>query len=82
MRFSPCGRQEMIEAHILICFMALTVSKYIELKIKRSIKSIVKLLKTVTDAKIADTLSGEQITLRSPINDEIQEILKRLEISF
>jgi transposase len=75
-------KQQMIEAHILICFMALAICKYIELKTARSIKSCLKLLKSVTDATVVNTLSGEEIILRSPISDEIQEVLKQLEISF
>ena len=73
-------KQQMIETHILICFMALAVCKYMELKTDRSIKSNLKLLKSVTDAKLVNTLSGEQFILRSPINDEIREVLKQLEI--
>ena len=75
-------KQQTIEAHILICFMALAVCKYIELKTGRSIKSILKLLKGVTDATIVDTLSGKKFTLRSPINDEIQGVIKRIEFFF
>lgn len=73
-------KQQMIEVHILICFMALAVYKYMELKTGRSIKSNLKLLISVTDAKIVNTLSGEQFILRSPINDEIQRVLKQLAI--
>lgn len=75
-------KKQMIEAHILICFMALAISKYIELKTGRSIKSCLKLLKSITDATIVNTVSGEEIILRSPISDEIREVLNRLEISF
>jgi transposase len=73
-------KEQMIAAHILICFMALATCKYIELKTARSIKSILKLLKSVTDATVVNTLSGEEIILRSPINDEIQKVLTGLEI--
>jgi len=75
-------KQQMIEAHILICFMALAVCKYMELKTGRSIKSSLKLLSGVTDARLVNTLSGEEIILRSPINDEIQKVLKKLNILF
>jgi len=47
-------KQQMIETHILICFMALAVCKYMELKTDRSIKSNLKLLKSVTDAKLVN----------------------------
>jgi len=73
-------KNKTIEAHILICFMALAVCKYIELKTGRSIKSCLKLLKSVTDATLIDTFSGKKFVLRSQINDEIQDLLKSLQI--
>ena len=54
-------KEESIKNHMLICFMALTVSVYLELKNKRSIHSIVEELKSVTDAKILNILTNETI---------------------
>lgn len=73
-------KHETIEAHILICFMALAVCKYMELKTGRSTKSCLKLLKSVTDAMLIDTINGKKSVLRSPINNEIQGLLKSLQI--
>jgi transposase len=73
-------KQQMIEGHILICFMALAVCKYLELKTGKSIKSIIKLLKGVTDARLVDTLSGEEFTLRAAISPEVQQLLNNLAI--
>jgi len=75
-------KHQMIEAHILICFMALAICKYIELKTARSIKSCLKLFKGVTDASIVNMLSGEKIVLRSPVSDETQKVLGQLKIYF
>jgi transposase len=75
-------KQQSIEVHILICFMALSICKYMELKASMSIKSILTQLKTVSDAKLVDTISGEEFVLRSPISDEIFELLKKLELIF
>ncbi|MCL5028478.1 MAG: hypothetical protein M1480_05590, partial [Bacteroidetes bacterium] len=61
---------------------ALAVCKYMELKTSMSTKSILALLKSVTDAKLVNTISGEEFVLRSPISDEISELLKKLEIIF
>jgi len=74
-------KRQTIEAHILICFMALAVCKYLELKTKKSTKAIVKLLMQVTDARILHTLTGEEIILRSEISTEIEEILELLSLS-
>jgi len=72
--------RQTIEAHILICFMALTVCKYMELKTKKSTKVIIKLLKQVTDARILHTLTNEEIILRSEISTETEKILKMLSL--
>jgi len=70
------NKQQAIEAHILICFMALALAKYIEIKSKRSIKAVVKELKKVTDARIYDGINKREVVMRSKISDEIKEILK------
>lgn len=71
-------KQETIKAHILICFMALAICKYMELKTGRSTKSIVKLLKGVTTATIVDTLSGEEFTLTSQVSDDVKQLLLKM----
>ena len=70
-------KQQMIETHILICFMALSVCKYMELKTGKSTNAILKLLKSVTDAIIADKISGAKFILRLPISNEISEAFKK-----
>jgi transposase len=54
-------KEESIKNHMLICFMALAMSVYLELKNKRSIHSVVEKLKSVTDAKILNVLTNEVI---------------------
>jgi len=71
-----------IEAHILICFMALAVCRYMELKIGKSTRHIVKALKSVTDARILNTLTREEITLRSEIKDEAKQLLIKLGLRY
>ena len=61
--------------------MALSVCKYMELKTGKSTNSILKLLRSVTDAMVVNKLTGEESTLRSPISNEILELLKSLEIN-
>jgi transposase len=73
-------KRQTIEAHILICFMALVTCKYMELKTKKSTKVIIKLLRQVTDARILHTLTNEEIILRSEISTETEEILKMLSL--
>lgn len=71
-------KKETIEAHILICFTALAVCKYMELKTGKSIKAIIKLLKKVTDARLLNTLTNEEVIIRSEISPETQLLLKNL----
>lgn len=73
-------KKHTIEAHILICFMALAICKYMEIKTGKSIKKIVKLLRGVTDAVILDTLTNEKITLRSELKDETKQILGQIDV--
>lgn len=74
-------KEKMIQAHILICFMALAVCKHMEIKSGRSTKAILKLLKGVTDATMVDTESGEEFTLRSLISDEVKEVLQKIALT-
>lgn len=71
-----------IKAHILICFMALAVTKYMELKTGKSTKKLVKLLKNITDARILNTLTGEEIIMRKEMNEEEKQLWKTLTLSY
>lgn len=69
------NKQQAIETHILICFMALALAKYIEIKTGKSIKSVTKELKKVTDARIYDQINKREFVMRSEINESLKEIL-------
>lgn len=71
-------KKQTIQAHILICFMALAVTKFMEVKTGKSIKAIVKLLKSVVDARIFNTLTSDEIILRSHLSEEVKELLRSL----
>jgi transposase len=71
-------KEHAIKAHVLICFMALAVCKYLEITTGKSIKHIVKALKGVTDARILNTLTGDVITMRSNIKAETNQMLMHL----
>lgn len=69
-------KREAIEAHILICFMALAVCKYMELKSGKSTKKILRLLMSITDARICNKLTGEIIVMRQEFPAEIKQLWK------
>lgn len=71
-------KKQTIETHILICFLALAICRYLELKTRQSTKKIVKLLKGVTDARLKNLLTDEEIVLRSQEPAEVQQLLKTL----
>ncbi|MFZ2938285.1 MAG: IS1634 family transposase [Candidatus Omnitrophota bacterium] len=75
-------KQQTIEAHILICFMALAICKYMEIKTCKSTKQIVRILKSITDARIKNTLTGEEFLMRSEITDDVKKILLKLGLSY
>lgn len=71
-------KRQTIEAHILICFMALTMCKHMELKTKQSTKKIVKLLKSITEARIKNLLTGEIFTLKQQVPEEVEQLRRSL----
>lgn len=60
-------KRESIETHILIVFLSLCVSKSIEIRTRRSIKSIKDEIWEVLDIQLEDTLSGKRYTKRTEI---------------
>lgn len=71
-------KRQTIEAHILICFMALAVCKYMELKTGKSTKKTVKLLRSITEARIKNKLTGEIIVMRQQLPEEVEQLWKTL----
>lgn len=69
---------EAIKAHVLLCFVALVVSKYMELRGGSSIRSIVDLLWGVVDARIVDSVTKQESVLRSEPSKDINSLLEKL----
>lgn len=75
-------KEDTIKTHILMCFMALVIAKYMEIKTGKSIRYIIKNLKQVTDARMFNTITKKEITVRTKISQEISTILKKLELPY
>lgn len=73
-------KKQAIEAHVLICFMALAVCKYMELTSGKSTKKIIKLLRSITEARIKNKLTGEIIVMRQELPPEVEQLWKTLSI--
>lgn len=71
-----------VQAHILICFVALMLGKYLEVQTLFSLKKNIDMLWSVTDAHIMDTITQETFTLRSELNPEVKLLLKKLRLSY
>jgi len=73
-------KEEPINLHILICFMALVVSKHIELATGDSIRKFLTECKKVTDARMLNKITNKETRIRAKHNDKILEYLKSLNL--
>ncbi len=73
-------KKDPIKLHILICFMALAVSKYIELRTNWSIGSFLSECKKITDAKLLNKINNKIITKRVPLSKEVSILIKQLNL--
>jgi transposase len=74
-------KQQPIKAHILICFTALAIAKYIELATGASLRKTKDLLWTITEGTIRDNSTGQNFTLRTPTTPETNEFIRQLQAS-
>ncbi len=73
-------KEQPIKLHILICFMALVISKHIELDTRQSIKKFITECKRITDARIFNQITGKEMTIRTKLTSEIIEIMQSLNL--
>jgi len=71
-------KHDAIKAHILICFTALIVEKYLELTTNLSLREIRFLVMNITETHIQDRLTRETFTFRSPTKDILNTPLENL----
>ena len=69
-------KEESIKNHILICFMCLAISVYLEIKNGKSIKEIVHQLKKITDVEMKSKITGKILSIRSELSTEVEEFIK------
>lgn len=62
-------KEDAIRSHVLICFVALIIEKYLELETKLSLRDIRFLIWNITETHIKDKLTKETFIFRSPTND-------------
>jgi transposase len=71
-------KEEPIKLHILICFMALVVSKHIELKTEISIRKFVDESKKVVDGEILNKITNKRVTVNAEPNQKMKDITSKL----
>jgi hypothetical protein len=71
-------KEEPIRLHILTCFMALVVSKHIEIKTGISIRAFLSHCKKITDARILNKITKKEIRMRTAIPDLLNEIVGKI----
>jgi len=71
-------KHEAIKAHVLICFVALIVEKYLDLTTKLSLREIRFLIMNITETQIQDRVTKETFTFRSPTKDILETSLAKL----
>jgi hypothetical protein len=60
--------------------MALVTSKHIELQTNLSIKKFIQEAKKITDARIINKVTKNEIRMRVSLNDRITEIIRKLNL--
>jgi transposase len=62
-------KEDSIRSHVLICFTALIVEKYLELTTRLSLRDVRSLIWSITDVHIQDNLTKEIFVFQSPTQD-------------
>ena len=75
-------KEEAIRAHMVLCFIALSIGRWCEIATGLSLRRIADKLWSVTEARIVDTATGERFTLRSEADEETKNALKSLGVSY
>lgn len=73
-------KEQPIKLHILICFMALVVSKHIELKTNVSIRRFIDEAKKIVDGIILNEITHKIITVKAEPTQKMKEIIEKLAI--
>ncbi len=71
-------KEQPIKLHILICFMALVISKYIEIKTAVSIRRFIDEAKKIMDGQILNQMTGKIVTIKAQHSEKMQGIISKL----
>lgn len=72
-------KEQPIKLHILICFMALVLSKYIELKTGISIRKFIDESKKIVDGEILNHITQKIVTVKAEPTHRMVQLIARLD---
>ena len=71
-------KEQPIKLHILICFMALVISKHIELKAGVSIRKFLDESKKIVDGQILNEMTKKIVTVKAEPTHKMKDIIQKL----
>jgi transposase len=71
-------KEEPIKLHVLICFMALAISKHIEIKSSMSIRAFLDNCKNITDGRLFNKINKKEIIMKAKVPNELAEIIAKI----
>lgn len=71
-------RRQTIIAHLLICVVSLAVFKFMEIQTGKSAHCVMEKLKSITDGRMLNIITGKEIVMRGEITDEIRALLQKI----
>lgn len=71
-------KEQPIKLHILICFMALVISKHIELKAGVSVRKFMDESKKIVDGQILNEMTNKIVNVKAEPTDKMKDIIQKL----
>lgn len=71
-------KEEPIKLHMLVCFMALAVSKHIEISSEISIRAFLTHCKKITNARLRNKITKQEMTLRVEVPEVLKEVITKI----
>lgn len=69
-------REVAVKSHILICFTALILTKYLEINLKQSIKQIIDLIWQVKEVTLIDKITNTSYTITTEVPSEFLSVFE------
>jgi transposase len=71
-------KEQPIKLHILICFMALVISKHIELKAGLSLRKFLDESKKIVDGQILNEMTSKIVNVKAEPTRKMKEIIQKI----